>query len=240
MFDRKVTLSICINGQLLLLMLIEKLTDIGVKIDSANTDGISIIYDKVLETQVRGIIKKWEEDSKCEMETVNYSVVVRNNINNYLAFHPEINGKIEKPKEKGMYLTNPPLDMSRDALIIPIALRAYYEKNIPIEETILNHKNIYSFLIGQKVDKKFKVYWGGVEQQRLNRYYVSTSGHYIFKSEDGIKMLHLMKGWTVKILNNVDENKSFDYDINYKYYISETRKILENSTIQQGNLFDEY
>lgn len=237
MFDRKVTLSICINGQLLLLMLIEKLTDIGVKIDSANTDGISIIYDKTLQNQVRKIIKDWEKDSKCEMETVNYSTVIRNNINNYLAFHPEINGKTEKPKEKGMYLTNPPLDMSRDAIIIPIALRAFYEKGIPIEETILNHKNILDFCLAQKIDRKFSVFWKGELQQNLNRYYVSTEGGYIFKSEDKQKMLHLMKGWTVQIFNDYEEKEMKDYNIDYKYYLSEARKILENSNIIQGSLF---
>lgn len=156
MQDLKCFLSITLNGQLLLLMLAEWINDIGGHIDMANTDGLTIIYPENKREEVLELRKKWEELTNFELEEVAYKKVVRNNINNYLALSED-----NKVKEKGMFLTNPPLDMSRDALVIPKALQAYFLQGVDVETFIRNHNNIYDFCIAQKCDKKFEVFWNG-------------------------------------------------------------------------------
>lgn len=240
MFDMQCMLSITINGQLLLLMLCEQLAKIGVKIDMCNTDGITILYDDRLHDQVEAICDNWQKVSKMELETVDYSKVVRMNINNYLAFYEDKDKK--GIKQKGLFLTfedDPDpmmnLDMSRDFVVIAKALKAYYEHSTPIEQFIRSHKNVYDFCTCQKVDKKYKVFWNGKEQQRLNRYYINKKGAYLYKSKDGQNMEHMMKDFSVEIFNDYFE--SDDYKINYEFYISETKKLLNELEPNQMALF---
>jgi len=140
MFDLKCMLSITINGQLMLLMLCEKLMEIGVKIDMCNTDGVTILYNKDLHEKVEEICKNWEKLTRTELETVNYLKVIRMNINNYMAIY-EDKGDI-KIKQKGLFLTEPPVDMSRDFLVISKAVVAYFKDN-----TFLDNLKVRKFLI---------------------------------------------------------------------------------------------
>lgn len=74
-----------------------------------------------------------------------------------------------------------------------------------------------------------------IEQQRLNRYFVTKTGAYLYKSKDGTNMEHMMKGWTVQIFNNFYE--SGNYNINYNYYINEIKKLLNEFEPSQSKLF---
>lgn len=233
MQDMEAFLKITINGQLLLLMLAERLMEIGVRVDMCNTDGITILYPNELHDRVEEICDWWQQLARMELETVTFHKVIRRDINNYLAFYEE-RGEV-KLKKKGMFLTDPPIDMSRDFLVIPKALEAYYKHGTPVEEFIRNHTEIYDFCGSMKVDKSYTVYWNGQPQQRLNRYFVTKGGAYIYKSEDGKRMEHMMKGWTVQIFNNFYE--SDDYNINYNYYIAEAKKLLNEFEPAQTSLF---
>jgi len=62
------------------------------------------------------------------------------------------------------------------------------------------------------------------KQQRLNRFYASTKGGYIYKCRDG-KQSHLLKQSGVTIYNNHKEDV-FPDDINYKFYISQIKAII--------------
>lgn len=159
MLDLKAFLKITINGQLALLMLCERLMRIGVVIDMCNTDGVTIMYPRELHDEVERICDWWQSLMRMELETVIYQKVVRKDINNYLAFYEEKG--VQKVKEKGMFLTDPAIDMSRDFLVIPKALMAYYKDGIPIEDFVRNHKEIYDFCGSMKVDKSYGVYWNG-------------------------------------------------------------------------------
>ena len=61
-------------------------------------------------------------------------------------------------------------------------------------------------------------------QQRLNRFYASTKGGYIYKCRDN-KRSHLLKESGVMIYNNHNPD-IFPNDINYKFYISNINKII--------------
>lgn len=234
MQDLKAFLSITMNGQLLLLMLAERLMDIGVKVDMCNTDGITIRYHKSLYDRVREICREWEVLARVELESVKYLKVIRKDINNYLAIYEEKG--VTKFKEKGMFLTDPAVDMSRDLLIIPKAIKAYYQSGTPIEETVYNSRDIYDFCASMKVDKSYSVFWQGIEQQRLNRYFITKGGAYLYKSRDGKNMEHMMKGNTVQLFNNYYDVPFEEYNINYNYYIAEIKGILNELQPSQLSL----
>ena len=61
------------------------------------------------------------------------------------------------------------------------AVMNYFVHKIPVTETIEKDKDIRDFLMSQAVDKKFKVIHGDKPVQRINRFYASTDGPYLFK-----------------------------------------------------------
>jgi DNA polymerase len=81
--DRQVTLSICINGQLLLTQLME---DITLQIPEAqlimmNTDGFEVKIPRQYENQYYDICKQWEQLTKLELEFVDYQKMIISDVN---------------------------------------------------------------------------------------------------------------------------------------------------------------
>lgn len=74
--------------------------------------------------------------------------------------------------------------------------------------------------------KTYQVWHNGLIQQHLNRYFVTKGGAYLYKSKDGVKMLHMMKDTAVQLFNDYYEVPFEDYNINYAWYISKTKEIL--------------
>ena len=61
-------MQIRINGQLLLLMLAERLIAIGCKIVQANTDGLFVLRPKDKEVEFQNICREWEKLTKLTLE----------------------------------------------------------------------------------------------------------------------------------------------------------------------------
>lgn len=216
-------------GQLILTVTIERLVLADYQVISANTDGIEVIVPKNKVLEYKQIVDQVGKEFNLEFEHDNYEKIIYMNVNNYIA-------KGYKIKQKGLFVEKPELGNSVDYLIIPKALKAYYIDNIPVKQFVENHKNILDFCCSQKVDKSYHIEWTSPDfvkskQQRLNRFYASTKGGYIFKCRDG-KQHHLLKESGVMIYNNHNP-EVFPTDINYKFYISEINKIINQ--INQNN-----
>lgn len=69
--------------------------------------------------------------------------------------------------------------------------------------------------------------------------YASTDGPYLFKQDgdDTDKVSNMLTKSGVTILNKFDDRPIEDRKVNYRYYISEARKIIANFTEQQLTLF---
>jgi hypothetical protein len=212
-----------LTGQLILTLTIERLVLKDFKVISANTDGIEVIVPKHREQEYYDIVNQVGTEFNLIFEHEIYKKIIYLNVNSYLA---ETNDKL---KQKGLFVEKPELTNSVDFLIIPKALKAYYIDNIPVEQFVNNHKEIYDFCCSMKVDKSFKVVWTTPEgiksqQQRLNRFYASTKGGYILKVKDGSEH-HLLKDSGVMIYNNHTPNE-FPKDINYSFYINKIKEII--------------
>ena len=95
--------------------------------------------------------------------------------------------------------------------------------------------------MSQRVDKKFKVEYGDEPIQRINRFYASTNGRYLFKvkEENGkLSYTNMLTSSGVTILNRLDNNSTENKCINYHYYINEAKKIIDAFVHQQLELFD--
>lgn len=261
-------MQIRINGQLLLLMLAESLTDIGCRIVQANTDGLFVLLKKDIYSKVKEICRSWEQQTKLILEEDRFEAMYQYAINDYIAVskgyqemkklfktNPEkaLNKK-GKPyvsldaikddyiKEKGMFITKVLLGKGMSPKIIPEAIRDYFVDNIPVRDTIYNCKDINKFLTYQKVDKKFSVEYNNNLIQRINRFYASTNGPYLYKclvDSEGRRtnFTNLLTASGITILNKFDNKPIEERKINYRYYLKECLKIIEELEPKQLSLF---
>ena len=91
-YDPKYTMSITINGQLSLTMLMEKLVQkFNVKMLMLNTDGLEFIVKREYQKDVEELVSKWEKHTGLQMEGVFYSDMYIADVNSYIAIAMEEN-----------------------------------------------------------------------------------------------------------------------------------------------------
>lgn len=165
-------------------------------------------------------------------------------INDYLAIK-EGYSKTHDPsllKTKGLFIDQVKLGKGMAATIIPEAIIKRLADNIPVEETIRNCQDIHKFLTYQKVSKDYSVEYGGKLIQRINRYYVSTDGPWLYKCKvdnngKRYKYIKLLTNSGVTILNKIEPNMPLPKNINYRYYIAAAQKIVNFFKQKQLSLF---
>ena len=248
-------MQIRVNGQLLLLMLAEKLVEIGCKIIQANTDGLFLICKKNKYEEYQKVCKEWEKLTKLELEEDRFEAMYQYAINDSIAVKEGYHKTKDKKliKTKGMFITEVLLGKGLSPKIIPEAIINYFVDNIPVEETIKSCRDIRKFLKAEKTGKQWTVEYNDKIQQRINRFYVSNNGYYLwkFKTDSGVKEYqNMLKGYAVTLHNTFysDEDlqwkyaqgETFEsiYDINYNYYISQCKKIINDIKPKQLNLFN--
>lgn len=234
MYDPFNVFKIRINGQLILLMLVDRLLELGCEIIQVNTDGVVYRAKNSLREGIQEAISEVEQITQLMFETDEYAAFYQYAINDY--FGVLKNGEIE---EKGMFITKTKLGKGLAPVVIPKAVINYFVHHIPVTETIEKDREIRDFLMSQAVDKKFKVIHGDKPVQRINRFYASTNGAYLFKDnpEDDRDRTNMLTKSGVTILNKFDDRKIEDRKINYRYYISEAKKVIADFTEQQLSLF---
>ena len=231
MYDPFNVFKIRINGQLILLMLVDRLLDLGCEIIQVNTDGVVYRAKNSLKMEIQESIREVEQITQLGFEVDEYEAFYQYAINDY--FGVLKGGEIE---EKGMFITKTNLGKGLAPVVIPKAVINYFVHNTPVTETIEKDTDIRDFLMSQAVDKKFKVIHGDKPVQRINRFYASTDGAYLFKT-DVDKESNMLTKSGVTILNKFDDLPIEDRKINYRYYISEAKKIIADFTEQELDLF---
>lgn len=196
--------------------------------------------------QYENILNMTARDFNLEFEHEMYNFIVYKNVNNYVC-----QTKSGSVKRKGFFKLayneynqrEIPLGDSCDELIISKALNAFYINNIKPEEFISNPEkynlHIYDYCKSNKIDKSFSVIWNNDVVQNLNRYYFSKLSPYLYKRKKNKTTLENVNvGEGVQLFNNYVEKPFDEYNINYKYYISKTRKIIDEiNNLNQLKLF---
>lgn len=176
-------LKIRINGQLLLLMLTEKLIKVGAKMKQLNTDGILYLIPKSVDYQ--SVLSEWEKETKLTLESEEYEAFYQYAINDYLAVGKGYS-ETKNPallKYKGCFIETTSLGKGMSPEIIAKAINKYFLDGTLPEETIKHSRDINDFLTYTKVDKKFCVEYDGKLIPRINRYYASTNGKKLYRCE---------------------------------------------------------
>ena len=238
MYDPFSVFKIRINGQLILLMLVDRLLELNCKIVQVNTDGVMYIAKEDQRKAVQEAVSEVEQLSQLTFESDDYEAFYQYAINDYFGVEKGYS-QSKDPKlieKKGMFITEPRLGKGLAPVIIPKAVINYFLTNEPVKDYMRRCTDIKDFLMYQRVDKKFKVFHGKQEVQRINRFYASSNDYYLYKV-DGDRINNMLTKSAITLLNRFDNKPIKDRHINYQYYIGEANKIISEFVHQQLELF---
>lgn len=171
LYDPRENNAICVNGQLLLVDLIEKLEP-HCKLIQSNTDGILLKLKSIDDFDlIDDIVWGWEKRTGMRMGFDIYTKVFQKDVNNYLLVAPD-----GKTKTKGAY-TKALSSVDYDLPIINKAMVEFMTKGISVEKTINDCDDLIMF---QKVVKLSGKYW----RSWHNGKYMAEKCHRVFASKD--------------------------------------------------------
>ena len=173
-YDPQYTMSITINGQLLLCMLAERIVDelSDVTLLQMNTDGLTVRIHNSQLTKLQEIKERWCKFTKLQLEEAEYDMMVIRDVNNYSARFKGTNN-IKRKGAAFMYkvsITELELHKNHSMLVVPMAVEKYFYENILPEEFIPKHTEIYDFFKRVKLPKKFQVHEGLIKIETLQRF----------------------------------------------------------------------
>ena len=159
-YDLKVMLNITITGQLLLLLLAERLELANIRVISANTDGLEYVTDDW--DKAKMIAKQWEKETNLVLEHETYHGLFARDVNNYFAVYDGYE------KTKGVF-SKPSIGKN---VKVPICYKAIMDlivRKIPITQTINECQDVRQFLIGTTV--RGGAMWRGKHIGKVVRFY---------------------------------------------------------------------
>ena len=133
--------NVCVNGQLFLLDLIEKLEPLC-KIIQSNTDGILIQILPATKSQYLKVIEvtqEWQQRTRMKLDFERFTEIYQKDVNNYIIVKED-----GSYKSKGAYVKKLN-DLDNDLPIINTAVKEYMIHNTPVESTIMNATNLKDF-----------------------------------------------------------------------------------------------
>jgi hypothetical protein len=198
-------------------MLIERMEAAGIRIMSANTDGIVCQCQGLYERPMELVTWDWMLQTSYALERTDYRLIASRDVNNYFAI--KTNGKV---KRKGCFKVGG-LMKNVDRPIVYTSVINYLKNGTSIEDTVNGCADPSQFVSIRKVTGGAK--WNGEEIGKAIRYYASTESffidpciHYVLNGNKvpkstGCRPLMEMGG-------------SVPGDINYQVYIDEAKKLL--------------
>jgi hypothetical protein len=183
-YDPRFTMSVTINGQLMLCMLAEWLLTVPtLQIIQINTDGITYRVHRSQIEHSRIIARIWERRTRLTLEEAQFKRMWIRDVNNYIA------EPVEGPlKQKGAYWypRNFPDDISNaqppawhkdfSAQVSIMAAVEHMTRGVDIAKYVYGHADPFDFMLRAKVDRSSRLMIGDQEVQRITRYFVSTNG----------------------------------------------------------------
>lgn len=192
-YDPKFTMTITINGQLMLCMLAEMLAVIPtIQLIQINTDGITYRIRHDYEPHAAQVCRDWEAMTALVLEDADYSRMWIRDVNNYVAETLTPAGSNDRAplKQKGAYWHPDPHDYARsistagppawhkdfNPVAVTRAAIAAMVDGVPPETFLRFHTDPFDFMLRIKVPNGSKLMLGDRQIQGTTRYYVAREG----------------------------------------------------------------
>lgn len=142
--------NVCINGQLLLLDLIEHLEP-HFKLIQSNTDGVMFKLNSKRDIpKYKAICREWEERTRMTLEHDQIRKVIQKDVNNYMVVMED--GEV---KSKGAYVKKLS-KLDYDLPIVNKAVKEFFINGTEPAQTIKNCKSLIEFQKVVKITNKFR------------------------------------------------------------------------------------
>lgn len=231
LYDPRQGLAICINGQLLLLDLIEKVElEFGDRatLIQGNTDGVMFKFDSQegVDRYIE-ICNEWSNRTKMELEHDFISKIIQKDVNNYIFIKED--GSI---KSKGAYVKKLSL-LDNDLPIINKALINKMVNNIEVEDTINNATELIDFQKCIKISGKYESAIRGDEKINLKVLRIFASNKYtdlpVMKMKSARNPEKIANTPDKMFIDNTNIlGKSIPEYLDRKWYIDLAKKRLED------------
>lgn len=229
LYDPKRMREVCVNGQLMILQLIEDVCEMLPKTQlvQSNTDGVVFKVRNDDWDQFDKIVKEWEKRTRLTMEYDYTNAIYQRDVNNYIAIFD--NNKIER---KGGAVKEAKV-IDNDLPVVSDAVVEYFVNGVDPEEYISKESDMMRFMKTYKLSGKYN---GAIH----NNVILTDKVYRVFASrcvDDGI--LYKFKTGKnpekfascpdhAKIVNtNIQEMKVPKW-LNRKWYIDETWKRINS------------
>jgi hypothetical protein len=221
-YDPLFTMSVTLNGQLLLCWLAEKLMTIGgLRIIQVNTDGLTVRIPRAHKTMLDCQCMIWQQDTGLQLEEAIYSKMFIRDVNNYLAVYEG-----GKTKRKGCYEWDVEWHQNAGALVVAKVAEQVLVHGAPIRETVEQWPDIMDFMLRTKVPRSGYLQWGDAQAQNTSRYYVAKGGKPLTKwlppLNAGWRPFAVESGWNGQVCNDI---KDATLPVDFDYYCNEVEKI---------------
>lgn len=185
LYDPRRMREVCINGQLMILQLIEDVCESlpSIKLVQSNTDGVIFVVDNAECDQFDKIVKVWEQRTRMTMEYDYATYMAQRDVNNYIAVFD--NGKIER---KGGAVKEPKI-LDNDLPIVSDAVVEYFINNVKPEDYIMKENKLMRFMKTYKLSSKYHhcEHNGEILTDKVYRVFASRSRKdgTVYKVKDG-------------------------------------------------------
>jgi hypothetical protein len=229
-YDPLFTMSITLNGQLLLCVLAEGLMHIeGLKLIQVNTDGLTVRVPRASKWLVDTAAAAWQQRTGLQLEEAIYKSMMIRDVNNYIAVYE--NGSV---KRKGAYEYEMDWHQNAGGLVIAKVAEKALVDGAPIRETLENWPNIMDFMLRTKVPRSshLALEKDGVtsQLQNITRYYIAKGGGRLFKWMPPLakkpgewRKIGVESGWGVQPCNDIKDAGKLPVD--FDYYVREVEKL---------------
>lgn len=218
-------LRVTVNGQLMMLMAIERLESMGAEILSSNTDGVTIRWDRVdLEMNLPEIMDWWKGLTCHNLERTDFKAYCRRDINNYVVLKSD-----GKPKYKGVFDPEPK-DGKWDAVVVRKAAEEYLLHGNAPEDTIRSEQRAASFLYYQRVGSGGSMEADGVDVGRLARWYIGRRGVQLVRHYASDKRSSQPNATNAVLAMDITDWDILGVppDLDFKHYITEAWDLINS------------
>ena len=223
-YDPLFTMSITLNGQLLLCLLAERLMEIGgLSLVQINTDGVTVRVPRAHMQRVDETCAWWMHMTGLNLEQVRYRRMYLRDVNNYIGQYED--GTV---KRKGAYEWKTGWHQNAGGLVIPKVAEKVLVDGAPIRETVENWPHLHDFMLRIKVPRSSYLQWGDHQAQNTTRYYVAKGGKPLtkwmppLKGKTDWRKFAVESGWNVQVCNNI---KDVGLPVDFDYYVQEIEKL---------------
>lgn len=224
--DPALYLYTVLNGQLIMLSIMEQLENAGVDIITANTDGI-LVDAEGCEDTIDAIRKDFEQIYGLEMGFDKHDTFIASSCNDYIL----------DDKRKGLFSVNLKLPE-----VVKTAVYEHFINKTPTNIWIEQQKSVYEFMFFSSVGNKTEsLSQNGKKLQKKLRFYKSTEVNTpiikkMYSGESG----KLSNSDNARVMNKV-VNESVPLDMDFSYYINKANIMIaaiENKVKPSAKLVD--